>query len=514
MSWKPEVEGIERRRVLAEEHGGPEAVKKHHERGRQTVRERIDQLLDADTFRELGGLTGRSTLDDEGRVASFTPANAVVGTGRIDGRPVVVCGDDFTISGAAYHQAGLQKSSYADELAVRRRTPIVRLLEAGGARITGLGGTVGRSGYNLTANAGGHGTLLAALDTIPVVSAALGPVAGMPAAKMAAAHFSIMTRHTAQVLIGGPALVEGAFGEKVTKEELGGSDVQARSGVVDNVAEDEADVWRQIRSFLGYLPTNVHEAPPLSDCGDPPERAEEALLSIVPRNRRRAYKVRRLIELVVDRDSFFEMGRMFGRGQITGFARLAGHTIGVMANDPYIYGGSMTAEGAQKVRRFVGLCDTFHLPLVSFTDEPGFAIGVEAEKAGTIRHGIEALFAVQRSRVPWFTLVIRKSFGVAAGIHLGPGSTAVAWPSAEFGAMPVEGGVAIAYRREIETAPDPKARRRELEDEIAAAQTVFPRAEEFGIHDLIDPRQTRPMLCDWIEQVQPALRAIRAGAAR
>jgi acetyl-CoA carboxylase carboxyltransferase component len=185
--------------------------------------------------------------------------------------------------------------------------------------------------------------------------------------------------------------------------------------------------------------------------------------------------------------------------------------VGVLANDPMFLGGSMSAEGAQKVRRFVDFCDVFGLPVASFVDEPGFMIGREAESAATIRHGMRAMFAVLQSEVPWISVILRRSFGVAAGIHLGPGGTVLAWPSAESGALPVESGVALAFRREIAEAPDPDARRRELEDEVAAAQSMFPRAEDFGVHDLIDPRETRPRLCEWIDEVtvQPRARSER-----
>jgi acetyl-CoA carboxylase carboxyltransferase component len=186
--------------------------------------------------------------------------------------------------------------------------------------------------------------------------------------------------------------------------------------------------------------------------------------------------------------------------------------VGVLANDPFHEGGAMTAAGARKVRRFVELCDTFHLPVVSFVDEPGFMIGAEAERAATIRHGMEAMFAVLQTSVPWAAVVVRKAFGVAAGIHLGSEATVAAWPSAQAGALPVESGVALAYRREIEAAPNPEARQRELEDELAAAQSIFPRAEDFGVHDLIDPRETRPWLCGWLDEIQPRLAlAVRAG---
>jgi acetyl-CoA carboxylase carboxyltransferase component len=507
MSWKPEADEIERRRAAAREQGGADAVAKQHARGRATVRERIDALVDAGSFHEHGEVAGSTEVGADGR-ERFTPANVVVGTARIDGRLAVVGGDDFTIRGGSYSPAGLRKGIYADELAVRRRVPLVRLLEGGGASVVGATGVRGRSGYDWVAASPLNLLCMEALATVPVVCAALGPVAGFPAARLVASHLSIMTRDTAQVLTGGPALVERATGSRLTKEELGGAQVHGRSGVVDNLAADEADVWRQVRAFLAFLPSNTSEAPPRIDSGDPRGRREEELVELIPRDRRRAYKVRRLIELVVDRGSFFEIGALYGRSQVSGLARLAGRPIGVLANDCHHQGGSMTAEGARKVRRFAELCDAFHLPILSVVDEPGFWIGAEAERAGTIRFGMEAMFAVLQTEVPWAALVVRRAFGVALGIHLGPNPTVIAWPSAQSGSMPVEGGVELAYGREIAAAPDPEARRRELEEEMAAAQSVFPRAEDFGVHHLVDPRDTRPLLSDWIEEIEPRLRQL------
>ena len=512
MSWKPEVDEIERLRALAREHGGAEAVAKQHARGRLSVRERIEALVDPASFREHGELAGEAERDERGELRSFAPANVVVGTARIDGRPVVVGGDDFTLQGGAYTPVGLRKGLYADELAIRRKLPVVRLLEGGGASVTGATGVRGRSGYDLTASSPLNVLCLEALATVPVVCAALGPVAGFPAARLVASHFSLMTRDTAQVLTGGPALVERALGAKLSKDELGGAEVHLRSGVVQNAAEDEADAWRQIRRFLGFLPTNVWDAAPIVDTNDPPERAEEELLSIIPRDRRRAYKIRRVIELVVDHGSFFELGALFGRSLVTGLARVRGRAVGVLANDCHHVGGCMTADAAQKLRRMVELCDAFRLPIVSFVDEPGFAIGPEAERAATIRHGMSAMFAVLQTSVPWIALVLRRAFGVAAGMHLGPAPTVLAWPSAQIGALPVESGVALAFRREIEAAPDPDARRAELETELSAAQSVFPRAEAFGVHALIDPRATRARLCEWSEEIAPELARLRQDA--
>jgi len=507
MSWKDEVEEIAERRRQALALGGEEAVARQHERGRLTIRERVERLVDAGSFREEGPIAGHGERDEAGRLR-FTPANYVLGTAAIDARPCVVGGEDFTQSGGSPSPAGLRKSIYAETLAVRLRVPLVRLLEgAGGSVPRGGGGRPAASAEPVYAPPRFR-SIMQVMGSVPVASAALGAVAGFPAARLVASHFAVMTRHTAQVLIGGPALVERALGVETSKEALGGAAVHLRSGVVDNVAEDEADALAQIRRFLSYLPTNVDGVPPVTPCDDPRERREEALLEIIPRERRKIYDARRLVRAVVDRDSFFELTAGFGRSQITGLARLAGIPVGVWANDTRFYAGAMTADGAQKVRRFVDLCDTFHLPVVCFVDEPGFMIGPDAERAGTIRHGAAALFAVQQASVPWASVIVRKAYGVAAAAHFGPEAHVLAWPSAESGAIPVEGGVAVAFRREIAAAEDPQARRAELEDRLAAARSAFPRAESFGVHDLIDPRETRPALCAWAEWVRPSLQVL------
>jgi acetyl-CoA carboxylase carboxyltransferase component len=506
MSWKPEVDGIAQRRRLAQEHGGPESVERQHALGRLTIRERIDALLDAGSFAEQGPIAGHAELSEDGGLRAFTPANYVLGLGRIDGRPVAVGGEDFTQRGGSPSPAGLRKSVFAEELAVRFRVPLVRFLQGGGGSVTGTRGKGAQVTAGSPVNAPHRFLSIAnAMATAPVVSAGLGAVAGLPAARLVASHFSLMTREGSQVLVAGPAVVERALGEKLTKDELGGARVHARSGVVDNVVADEAEAFEQIRRFLAYLPSNVWQPAPRAQCEDDPERREEALLSLVPRNRRRVYDPRKLVAHVVDAGSFFELGAGHGRGQITGLARLAGQPVGIWANDPRHYAGSMTALGARKVRRFVELCDTFHLPVVAFVDEPGFMIGSEAERAATIRFGAEAIFAVVQSSVPWASVIVRKTYGVAAAGHFAPNAHVLAWPSAEGGALPVEGGVAVAFRREIAAADDPDALRRELEERFSRGASPFPRAESFGVNDLIDPRRTRPALCEWIGWIQPAL---------
>jgi acetyl-CoA carboxylase carboxyltransferase component len=506
VSWEPEVEGIERRRRAARELGGPEAVARQHDLGRLTIRERIEALADAGSFREQGPIAGHAELGPDGELHTFTPANYVLGLAKIDGRPCVVGGEDFTLRGGSPSPAGLRKSIFAEELAVQYRLPLVRFLQGGGGSVVGPAGKRPRSGGDPVYAPHRFGSIARAMATAPVVSAAVGAVAGFPAARLVASHLAIMTRRTAQVMVAGPAVVERALGEPTSKEALGGADVHQRNGVVDLVVDDEQEAFTAIRRFLSYLPTHVHELPPRGPADDPRERCEETLLSCVPRDRRKVYEMRRIVEAVVDRDSFFELAPRYGPGQITGLARLDGHSVGVLANDPRFYAGAMTAEGSRKVRRFVDLCEAFHLPVVSFVDEPGFMIGAAAERTGTIRFGAEALFAVVQSTVPWASVIVRKSYGVAAAAHFGPGAQVLAWPSAEGGALPVEGGVAVAFRREIAAAPDPDARRRELESALSAGRSPFPRAESFGVHDLIDPRRTRPALCDWLEWAQPRLR--------
>jgi acetyl-CoA carboxylase carboxyltransferase component len=504
VSWKPEVEEIERRRALADEHGGAEAVALQRKKGRGTIRERIEHLVDVGSFREQGPIAGFAEEAAEGPPARFVPANYVLGLARIDGRPCVVGGEDFTQRGGSPSAAGLRKSVHAEDLACQHRVPLVRFLEGGGGSVAGSGRRAASSEPLISKPR--FQSIDRILALAPVASAAMGPVAGLPAARLAASHFAVMTRR-AQVLVAGPALVERAVGERKTKEELGGPKVHLRSGVVDNLAEDEPDACRLIARFLSYLPSHVHELPPVAAEEDDPERCEEALLEIVPRERRRVFDARKLLGLVLDQGSVFELTTGFGRSQVTALARLAGRPVGVMASDSRFYAGAMTAQGAQKVRRFVDLCDTFHLPIVSFVDEPGFMIGSEAERAATIRHGVAALMAVQQSTVPWASVIVRKSYGVAAAGHFGPDGYVIAWPSAEMGALPLEGGVAVAFRREIEAAPDPERRRRELEEELARRRTAFPAAEAFAFHDLIDPRLTRPQLCRWVEGLGAQLAA-------
>ncbi len=344
MSWQDEVDGIEARRRAALALGGEAAIAAQHAKGRLTVRERIDALVDPGSFREQGPIAGHAEKAEDGRLESFSPANYVLGVAKLDGRPCVVGGEDFTQAGGSPSPAGLRKSVLAEDLAVRLRLPLLRLLEGGGGSVAPRASRGAAPIVVDSANAPPRFLSFAqAMAQGPVVSAALGAVAGLPAARLVASHLSLMARESAQVLIAGPALVERARGISATKEELGGARVHLRSGVVDNAADDERGVFALVRRFLSYLPTNVWESAPVLGCDDPADRAEEELISLVPRERRKSYKMRRALELVLDRGSFFEVAPEFGRSLICGLARLRGQPIGVIANDPNFYAGAMTA---------------------------------------------------------------------------------------------------------------------------------------------------------------------------
>jgi acetyl-CoA carboxylase carboxyltransferase component len=423
--------------------------------------------------------------------------------------------DDFTVRGGAADGAVGNKMGWSERSARELRVPLVRLVDG-----TGGGGSV-RTNEKLRRSYVPFNpdwdVSLDLLSTVPVAAAALGPVAGLGAARVAASHFSVMVRGSSQLFVAGPPVVRRALGREVTKEDLGGSGIHARgSGAVDNEAASEEDAFAQIRRFLSYLPSSVWEAPPRAPAQDDPERREEALLSIVPRDRRKTYAVRRILALVLDRGSVFEMGRYFGRPLVTALARLDGVPVGVLANDPRQLAGAIDADAADKMTRFVDLCDSFRLPVVSFVDNPGFLVGVEAERRGTIRRGVRALAAVYQASVPWCAVLVRKVFGVAGAGHMDHtrASARFAWPSGEWGSLPIEGGVEAAYRRQIEAAADPDALRAELEAKLASLRSPLLTAEAFGIEEIVDPRDTRPLLVAWVRRAAEIAAQERGPKAR
>ncbi|MFN3236808.1 MAG: acyl-CoA carboxylase subunit beta [Pseudomonadales bacterium] len=508
MSWQKESEEIELRVKLSKQQGGEEGIAKQHAKGRLSIRERID-LLVGESFEEHGEGAGFAEKDDAGNINAFSPANYVVGFGELGERRVVVGGEDFTLKGGSPNGAGLRKSVYAEELAVQFKVPLVRMLEGGGGSVAGGGGgkpqTVGSPVY-----AEPRFKIIAeAMNVVPVVSAAMGPVAGFPAGRLVASHFSVMVKDTSQIMVAGPALVDRALNRSMSKEELGGWKVHTRSGICNNVADSEQEALEQVERFLSYLPQNVWQLSERKDCSDDPNRADEELLSIVPRDGRIPFEMRDVITHVVDRDSWFEISPYYGQGQITGLARLNGAAVGVIANDCRHFAGAMTADGSQKVKRMMEMCDMFHLPIVNFLDEPGFMIGPDAEQAATIRYGMSAVAAAVQSTVPWATIAVHKSFGVASAAHFAPNTYKLAWPSYEMGALPVEGGVAVAFHKEIAEAEDPEAKRRELEEKLLAGRSPFPMMESFAVHELIDPRHTRAKLCRWIDWIEPTLEQLK-----
>lgn len=500
MTWEPEIRELGRRMELARKMGGEDNIKRQHDGGKLTVRERIDRLVDAGSFAETGALAGKPEYDEQGNLVAIRPANFVMGFAEIDGRRVVVGGDDFTVRGGAADASIGGKQVYAETMARELRMPIVRLVDG-----TGGGGSVrtqGNTGHTYIPANPGWNTIVEMLNEVPVVSAAMGSVAGLGAARVVTAHWSIIVKDTAQVFVAGPPVVSRGMGEEVTKEELGGAQIHYHNGVCDNLAESEDDAFRQIRLFLSYLPQNAWEQPPRATPTDDPQRREEWLLSAIPRNRRRPYKVRDILNAVLDRESFFEIGGGWGTSVVTGFGRLDGFPVGVITNDSYQYGGGLTADGSDKMARFVDLCDTFHVPAVNFLDQPGFVIGTEGEKAATIRKGAHAMTAVFQARVPWVTIVMRRAFGVAGAAHANTGrlNLRYAWPSGDWGSLPLEGGIEAAYKRDLANAPDPDALRRELEERLGSVRSPFKTAEVFGVEHIIDPRETRPILCDWVHQ--------------
>ncbi len=517
--WADELDDLAWRRQRAREMGGREAVERQHRFGKQTARERIAALCDKESFREFGSLVGKATYDQDGTLTDFTPANTVVGVGRIDRRNVCVAADDFTIRGGSSEAANPDKWVYLERLALEAAIPLVRLVDT-------AGGSIKLLDQNQTTRFPDYSKwpVVPLLEAVPVIGVAMGSCAGLGALKVVASHFSIMVRETSQVFAGGPPIVKQALGIDIDKNALGGHLVHTRqSGMVDNEAADEADALTQARRFLSFMPPNVWTMPERTDCDDPPDREEPWLDSAIPRDRRRVYDPREILEAVLDRGSAFEIGRYHGRSVITQLARLNGVPVGVMAGDPREAGGAMTLAAADKIERFIELCDRFHLPVVNLVDQPGTMTGPEAERVGTVGGAVRVLKAIERATVPWVTIVLRRAFGLGGGLHGAqygmdgsrrPLNHRFGWPSARWGSIPVEGGVAAAFRREIEAAADPDQRRRELEAHYEKLSSPLRTAERFLIVDIIEPRRTRPILCDWIELCQDRLKMIVEGVPR
>lgn len=510
MSWEDELSELELRSQLAEKMGGEDKVARQHEFGKLTIRERIDAFVDTSSFHEIGKLAGVAEYDDDGTLQEFTPSNFVFGTAEVNGRPIIVSGDDFTVRGGSADASIAGKRHQAEGLAVELKLPHVRLID-------GMGGggsvkTIEMAGRTYIPAVAGWETVVNQLATAPSVALALGSVAGIGAARVATAHYSVIVKDTAQMMIAGPALVDWASQGDVSKEELGASKIHTRNGAIDDEAASELEAFAMAKQFLSYLPENVDRLPERQDSGDPIDRQEDFLASVVPKDPRKVYKMRPVIEAVMDKDSFFEIGRQWGRSIITGLARLDGVPVAVFAEDPMIYGGAWTADSCRKLIRHCDLAATFHLPLVHLVDCPGFLIGKQSEENATIRYGAQALAAFGQASVPFCSVVVRKAFGVAGAANTKPGRHhfRFAWPSGDWGSLPIEGGIEVAYKAELAESEDFAGDLAKIKERLNRVRSPFRSAEYFEIEEIIDPRETRPNLCRWANLAYSSLQPVPA----
>ena len=477
------------RRELAEACGGPARIRAQHDKGKLTARERLALLFDADSFVEIGGLR-RHRSTDFGMDRAQAPADGVItGYGRVAGRVVYAYAQDFTVLGGTLGEAHAQKIARLQEEALRNGRPIVALMDSGGARIQeGVHSLIGfgRIFRNNTMASG----------VIPQISAIMGPCAGGAAYSPAITDYIIMVNGTSSMFITGPDVVKTVVGEQVTAESLGGALVHSsRSGVSHLIAADDEDCIRQLRLLLSYLPDNNRSAVPPCQTPDKPDRLAERLDSIIPEDPRKSYDMYTVIREIVDIGTFFEISQGFAQNIITGYARINGRTVGVIANQPAVGAGSLDIDASDKAARFIRCCDSFGTPLLTLVDVPGFLPGSAQEHGGVIRHGAKLLYAYSEATVPKVTLITRKAYG---GAFIGMccstlgADAAFAWPTAEIGVMGADGAANIIFRREIADAEDPAARRAE---KIAEYEERFSNpyvaAEAGYIDDVILPRESR-----------------------
>jgi acetyl-CoA carboxylase carboxyltransferase component len=504
--WELELAELRQRQTLARELGGKDRVARQHAGGRLTVRERIDQMLDPGSFKEIGSIAGKTHYDAKGDIVGFIPGNCVFGRGTIEGRPVVIAGDDFTLRGGSADASIKGKPKMAEDIATRYRMPIIRLIEGSGGggsvktiETTGRanlpGGLTETTSFDLVANQ---------MALVPVVGLGLGSVAGLGAARLVASHYSVMVKEMAAVFVAGPPVVE-RLGEPRSKQELGGWQIQLRCGAVDHAVDTEEQAFASARRFLSYLPSSIYDLPPRVRGWDAPNQRDEALITAIPKVKKQSYHMRRIITSVVDRNSFFEVGALFGRSIITGFARLDGWPVALMAGDPLFDGGAWTADACNKIIRFVDMAQTFHLPVVHLVDCPGFQVGLRAESNAVIRWGVRALSAINQTTVPWCSIIVRNCYGVGGLGHQPVAHLCLryAWPSASWGSLPLEGGIEAAYRAEIDASPDPTAKLEEIEERLNRLRSPYRTAEAFWVDEIIDPRDTRQLLCDFANLAAP-----------
>jgi acetyl-CoA carboxylase carboxyltransferase component len=497
---RPLVEELHERRAKARLGGGEDKIAKQHEADKLTARERIALLVDEGTFTELGLHAGPhfSQRAMEGKEA---PADGVItGYGKVEGRLVAICAYDFTVMAGSMGMTGEIKVARLRELALTKRIPFVWLLDSAGARIQeAVGSLFAGTGFLFREEVVMSGV-------IPQVAALMGPCAAGTAYIPGLADFVPMVKGRGSMALAGPHLVRAAVGENVTQEELGGSRVHCRkSGVGDlEVASDEECI-AIIKRYLSYMPQHCEEPAPIVACDDPVDRMDEELLDVLPDSNRKSYDMYDVIARIVDHGEWFDLKPQWAKTIITCLARFDGRPVGIVANQPKHLGGILDNDSADKAARFVNLCNAYAIPLVFLMDVPGFMVGTKVEEGGIIRHGAKMLHAVANATVPKVTVVLRKAYG--AGYYVMNGRAyepdlIVAWPTAEISVMGAEGAVEIVMRRQVEEADDPVAKKRELIDAYRQIIDVYVAAHNAMIDDVIDPRETRPVICRALEMAQ------------
>jgi acetyl-CoA carboxylase carboxyltransferase component len=497
MSTAENIELLRQMREISQQGGGAERLAAHRAKGKLTARERIDLLLDKGSFRELDAfVTHRST--DFGLDKNRPLGDSVVtGWGTIDGRLVYVYSQDFTIFGGSLSQAHAEKICKILDMACRTGAPVIGLNDSGGARIQE--GVSSLGGY---ADIFLRNTL--ASGVVPQLSAIMGPCAGGAVYSPALTDFIFMVKNSSYMFVTGPDVVKAVTQETVSFEELGGASVHAAvSGVCHYVAENEADCLFLLRVLLGYLPQNNLEDPPFVKNNDDSLRMEEALNTIIPDNPNKPYDMKELIRMLVDNGTFFEIHKDYAPNILVGFARLGGHSVGIVANQPQVLAGVLDINASEKAARFVRFCDCFNIPIITLEDVPGFMPGTAQEHGGIIRHGAKLLYAYCEATVPKITVVIRKAYGGAYCVMNSKHIRAdlnLAWPTGELAVMGPDGAVNIIFRKEIASAADPAARKAELTNDYRTRFANPYISAAYGyIDDIIEPKETRPRLINALE---------------
>jgi len=500
MTTDPRIQKLEEMRAQAQLGGGQARIDRQHAKGKLTARERIEQLLDSGTFRELDMFATHRTVGFGIEEQKYLSDSVVTGWGKIDGRLVYVFSQDFTVFGGSLGEVHAEKVCKIMDLAIKNGAPVIGINDSGGARIQEGVVSLAAYAYVFLRN-------VLASGVVPQISAIMGPCAGGAVYSPAMTDFILMVKETSFMHITGPDVIRTVTREEVTSEELGGAMVHnQKSGVAHFAAEDEEDGFYQIRKLLSYLPQNNMEDPPFVPTDDPADRGDEELGDLVPDNPNKPYDMKDIIRRVVDDGDFFEVQEHWAQNIIVGFARLGGFSVGIVAQQPMILAGVLDIDSSTKAARFVRFCDCFNVPIITFEDVPGFLPGVTQEHGGIIRNGAKLLYAYCEATVPKVTIITRKAYGGAYDVmsskHI-RGDISYAWPSAEIAVMGPEGAVNIIFRKQIAEAKDPEAERTRLVQEYRDTfANPYVAAARGYIDDVIEPHQTRPRLIEALQMLQ------------